>query len=66
MELSMSPFLPQRVLTKANKHGKILFIVKAFNDNAVKSTWFKKKSSLNGMTYNLTKKNKKKVFYFIN
>ena len=31
-----------------------------------KSTWFKKKSSLNGMTYNLTKKNKKKVFYFIN
>ena len=42
MELSMSPFLPQRVLTKANKHGKILFIVKAFNDNAMKSTWFKK------------------------
>ena len=31
-----------------------------------KSTWFKRKKNINGMTYNLNKKVKKKIFYYFN
>ena len=31
-----------------------------------KHAWFKNKSSVNGMTYNLSKKIKKKIFYYFN
>ena len=31
-----------------------------------KHTWFKKKTSVNGMTYNLDRKINKKIFYYLN
>ena len=42
MDLSMSPFLPRPPLTLGKNRGKVLLILTTLNDNAMRSTWFKK------------------------